>query len=65
MYPVGFHRYVLENFTGDTLDGISEREVDKFDPPSEVSSCLSRDFMRSWVNTLFLPLNKITCRLEH
>lgn len=38
--PVGFHRYVLENFTGDTLDGISEREVDKFDPPSEVRALI-------------------------
>ncbi|KAF5955400.1 hypothetical protein HYC85_008256 [Camellia sinensis] len=38
--PVGFHRFVLENFTGDTLDGISEREVDKFDPPSEVRALI-------------------------
>lgn len=34
--PVGFHRYILENFTGDSLDGIKEQEVQEFDPPSEV-----------------------------
>ena len=38
MYPVGFHHYVLENFTRETLDGVSDREVQEFDPPSEVSS---------------------------
>ena len=38
MYPVGFHRYVLENFTGETLDGVSDCEVEEFDRPSEVSS---------------------------
>ncbi|GER30018.1 xylulose kinase, partial [Striga asiatica] len=25
--PVGIHRYILENFNGDTLDGVKEREV--------------------------------------
>ncbi|XP_057470244.1 LOW QUALITY PROTEIN: xylulose kinase 2-like [Actinidia eriantha] len=34
--PVGFHRYVLENFTRETLDGVSDREVQEFDRPSEV-----------------------------
>ncbi|KAG5543726.1 hypothetical protein RHGRI_016475 [Rhododendron griersonianum] len=34
--PVGFHRYILENFTGDTLDGTSEHEVEEFDSQSEV-----------------------------
>lgn len=34
--PVGFHRYILENFSGDSLDGIKEQEVQEFDPPSEV-----------------------------
>lgn len=37
MHIVGYHRYVLENFTGDTLDGVKEREVQEFDPASEVS----------------------------
>lgn len=34
--PVGFHHYILENFTGDKLEGLSDREVLEFDPPSEV-----------------------------
>ncbi|XP_022846764.1 xylulose kinase-like [Olea europaea var. sylvestris] len=34
--PVGFHRYVLKNFNGESLDGGSECEVQDFDPPSEV-----------------------------
>ncbi|KAG6402606.1 hypothetical protein SASPL_134803 [Salvia splendens] len=34
--PVGFHRYVLENFKGDTLDGVKETEVTEFDAASEV-----------------------------
>lgn len=34
---VGFHRYVLDNFTGDSMDGVIEHEVEEFDPPSEVS----------------------------
>lgn len=38
--PVGFHRYILENFKGDTLDGISEHEVKEFDPPSEVRALI-------------------------
>jgi len=38
MHPVGFHRYILHNFTGDTIKGVSEEEVVEFDPPSEVSA---------------------------
>lgn len=34
--PIGFHRFVLENFTGKTLDGVKEREVSEFDAASEV-----------------------------
>ncbi|KAD6119587.1 hypothetical protein E3N88_10858 [Mikania micrantha] len=35
--PIGYHRYTLENFKGDTLDGVVEHEVkDDFDPPSEI-----------------------------
>lgn len=37
MIAVGFHRYVLGNFNGDTLDAVKEREVGEFDAPSEVS----------------------------
>lgn len=42
MYPVGFHRYALKNFTGETLDGLNEVEVEEFDPPHEVSSFRTR-----------------------
>lgn len=38
---VGFHRYVLENFNGLTLDGVKECEVAEFDAPSEVSEAKS------------------------
>ncbi|CAK9180972.1 unnamed protein product [Ilex paraguariensis] len=34
--PAGFHRYILENFKGDCLDDLSEREVEEFGPPSEI-----------------------------
>lgn len=34
---VGFHRYILDNFIGDSADGVVEREIEEFDPPSEVS----------------------------
>jgi len=36
MNPVGFHRYVLPNFTGNNVEGLNEQEVKEFDPPSEV-----------------------------
>lgn len=35
-FPVGFHRFILENFTGETLDGVKEHEVAEFDAASEV-----------------------------
>ncbi|KAK2981737.1 hypothetical protein RJ640_005989 [Escallonia rubra] len=38
--PVGFHRYTLENFTGDTADGVKESEVKEFDPASEVRALI-------------------------
>jgi len=49
---VGFHRYIVKNFTSGPLDEMVEEEVDKFDPPSEVfedlktckSNCLSCSF---------------------
>ena len=36
MNLVGFHRYVLPNFTGNNVEGLNEQEVKEFDPPSEV-----------------------------
>lgn len=43
--PVGFHRYILENFTGDSVDGLKELEVEKFDPPSEVRALIEGQFL--------------------
>nr|GMD89206.1 xylulose kinase-like [Ipomoea batatas] len=43
--PVGYHRYVLENFTGDTLDGVKECEVQEFDPASEVRAIIEGQFL--------------------
>uniref|UniRef100_A0A5B7AUY8 Xylulose kinase n=1 Tax=Davidia involucrata TaxID=16924 RepID=A0A5B7AUY8_DAVIN len=43
--PVGFHRYILENFTGNALDGLTEHEVEEFDPPSEVRAVIEGQFL--------------------
>ncbi|CAB4297885.1 unnamed protein product [Prunus armeniaca] len=44
--PVGFHRYVLENFNGETLEGVNEREVEKeFDGASEVRAVIEGPFV--------------------
>ncbi|OIT34897.1 PREDICTED: xylulose kinase-like [Nicotiana attenuata] len=43
--PVGFHRYILENFTGDSLDGIKEHEVQGFDSASEVRAIVEGQFL--------------------
>lgn len=38
--PVGFHRYTLDGFKGDSVEGLKEREVSEFDPPSEVRALI-------------------------
>ncbi|GLT65209.1 hypothetical protein SLA2020_376530 [Shorea laevis] len=43
--PAGFHRYIIENFTGETLEGLNEREVQEFDPPSEVRALIEGQFL--------------------
>ncbi|GKV19974.1 hypothetical protein SLEP1_g30163 [Rubroshorea leprosula] len=43
--PVGFHRYIIENFTGETVEGLNEREVQEFDPPSEVRALIEGQFL--------------------
>ncbi|CAH1438706.1 unnamed protein product [Lactuca virosa] len=43
--PIGYHRYILENFKGDSLDGVSEREVKEFDPPSEIRALIEGQFV--------------------
>ncbi|OIV97825.1 hypothetical protein TanjilG_12582 [Lupinus angustifolius] len=42
--PVGYHRYVIENFSGDSLDGLKEQE-EEFDPPSEVRALIEGQFL--------------------
>ncbi|XP_057490574.1 xylulose kinase 2-like isoform X1 [Actinidia eriantha] len=55
--PVGFHRYVLENFTGETSDDLSDREVQEFDPPSEIRALVEGQFlsMRGHAERFGLP----------
>lgn len=55
--PVGFHRYILENFEGETLDGVNEVEVKEFDPPSEVRALVEGQFlsMRGHAERFGLP----------
>ncbi|KAK9110912.1 hypothetical protein Scep_018431 [Stephania cephalantha] len=43
--PVGFHRYVIENFNGETLNGVKERQVEEFDAPSEVRAVIEGNFL--------------------
>ncbi|CAN0921943.1 Xylulose kinase 2 [Linum grandiflorum] len=43
--PIGFHRYILQNFTGETLDGVSEQEVKEFDSASEVRAIVEGQFL--------------------
>jgi len=38
--PVGFHRYAVENLNDVTSDTLLEREVEEFDPPSEVRAII-------------------------
>ncbi|KZV31574.1 xylulose kinase [Dorcoceras hygrometricum] len=55
--PVGYHRYVLENFNGDSLDGVKEHEVDAFDPASEVRALVEGQLlsMRAHTERFGLP----------
>ncbi|XP_048332198.2 xylulose kinase 2 [Ziziphus jujuba] len=58
--PVGFHHYILENFTSDKLEGLSEREVLEFDPPSEVRALVEGQFlsMRAHAERFGMPSPK-------
>ncbi|XP_059279517.1 xylulose kinase 2-like isoform X2 [Lycium ferocissimum] len=55
--PVGFHRYNLDNFMGDSLDGVIEHEVKEFDPPSEVRALIEGQLlsMRAHAERLGMP----------
>ncbi|TQE01386.1 hypothetical protein C1H46_012967 [Malus baccata] len=59
--PVGFHRYVLENFNGETLEGANERELEKeFDGASEVRAVIEGQFvsMRGHAERVGMPSPK-------
>lgn len=43
--PIGYHRYTLENFKGNTLDGLVEHEVKEFDFPSEIRALIEGQFL--------------------
>lgn len=43
--PVGVHRYILQNFTGDSLEGVNEQEVQEFDSASEVRALIEGQFL--------------------
>ncbi|XP_058069587.1 xylulose kinase 2-like [Magnolia sinica] len=49
--PVGFHRYVLDNFSSDSLDELKEHEVDDFDAPSEVRAIIEGQFLSMRAHT--------------
>lgn len=55
--PVGFHRYILDNFTGDSMDEVIEHEVEEFDPPSEVRALIEGQLlsMRAHAERLGMP----------
>ncbi|XP_010266792.1 PREDICTED: xylulose kinase-like isoform X2 [Nelumbo nucifera] len=43
--PVGFHRFILGNFTDDAMDGLKEHAVEEFDAPSEVRAVIEGQFL--------------------
>ncbi|GJW48505.1 xylulose kinase [Tanacetum coccineum] len=43
--PIGYHRYTLENFDGDSLDGLVEHEVKEFDSTSEIRALIEGQFL--------------------
>jgi xylulokinase len=49
--PVGSHRYILENFSGESLEGVKEQEVGEFDPPSEVRALIEGQFLSKRAHT--------------
>ncbi|GAB4839247.1 Xylulose kinase 2 [Ancistrocladus abbreviatus] len=55
--PVGYHRFVLENFTGDSINGVTEREVTEFDSPSEVRAIIEGQLlsMRAHIERCGMP----------
>ncbi|KDP41549.1 hypothetical protein JCGZ_15956 [Jatropha curcas] len=56
--PVGFHRYILQNFMGESLEGVNEQEVQEFDPASEVRALIEGQFlsMRAHAERFGMPI---------
>ncbi|GMH16491.1 hypothetical protein Nepgr_018332 [Nepenthes gracilis] len=59
--PVGYHRYILENFTGDSIDGSTECEVAEFDAPSEVRALIEGQLLsiRAHIERFGMPFPPI------
>ncbi|KAG8377420.1 hypothetical protein BUALT_Bualt08G0031100 [Buddleja alternifolia] len=49
--PIGEHRYVLEKFEKNSLDGLNEREVAEFDAPSEVRALIEGQLLSMRAHT--------------
>ncbi|XP_077233989.1 xylulose kinase-2 [Tasmannia lanceolata] len=49
--PVGFHRYVIDNFTGNSLDELKEHEVEEFDACSEVRAIIEGQLLSMRAHT--------------
>lgn len=43
--PIGYHRYVIDNFSDSSPDGVKVREVEEFDAPSEVRAIIEGQFL--------------------
>ncbi|XP_020680363.1 xylulose kinase 2 isoform X1 [Dendrobium catenatum] len=43
--PVGFHRYVIDNLSSNSLEEMEEHEVNDFDDPSEVRALIEGQFL--------------------
>lgn len=56
--PVGFHRYVIDNFTSGSVDEMKERKVEEFDAPSEVRAIIEGQFlsMRGHAERFGMPI---------
>jgi len=59
---VGFHRYAVENLNDVSSDTLLEREVEEFDPPSEVhEKKYSSVYMIFWQAIAMLVINIVAC----
>lgn len=49
--PVGFHRYIVGDFSSDSLDGLKDHEVENFDSPSEVRAIIEGQLLSMRAHT--------------